>query len=228
MFLKKWEELPEQFKTEAVRPYYDILCKKKCSLFFKRVFDIVASFILLIIISPVMLMLSVWIKLDSPGPVMFRQNRVTTYGKVFRIYKFRTMVNDADKKGTLVTTKADNRITKVGAKLRDLRLDELPQLINVLLGEMSFAGTRPEVEKYVAAYSEEMYATLLLPAGITSRTSIEYKDEAQLLQNCEDPDRTYIEEILPEKMEINLKSVKNFSFWEDIKTLFATVAAVFK
>ncbi len=228
MLLKEWDMLPEQFKNDAVRPYYDILAKKKCSLLFKRIFDIICSFILLVITSPILLVLSVWIKLDSPGPVMYRQRRVTAYGRVFRIFKFRTMVVNADKIGTLVTTKLDSRITKIGAKLRDYRLDELPQLINVLVGDMSFAGTRPEVEKYVACYTDEMLATLLLPAGVTSRTSIEYKDEAELLQDCADPDKTYIEEILPEKMEINLNSLKNFSFFEDVKTLLVTVAAVFK
>lgn len=224
--LCKWEELPEFMQTEEVRPYYDVLSKRKCSLFVKRTFDFVVSSIMLMVLAPVFLILGIWIKLDSKGPVFYRQERVTQYGRKFRIYKFRTMVQNADKIGSLVTISADSRITKVGQKLRGCRLDELPQLINIWKGEMSFVGTRPEVVKYVKAYSKEMYATLLLPAGVTSEASIEYKDEAELLDQAEDVDKTYIEQILPEKMHWNLKGIREFSFCYEILLMFKTVFAV--
>lgn len=192
----------------------------------KRIFDIIVASLLVVILSPILLLLSILIKIDSPGPVMFRQVRVTTYGKPFRIFKFRTMVNNADKIGTQVTTKGDSRVTRMGKMLRGCRLDELPQLFNVLKGEMSFVGTRPEVEKYVAHYTDEMKATLLMPAGITSRASIEYKDEERLLESAENADEVYIHQVLPEKMKYNLRAIEKFSFWDDIKTMFATVIAV--
>lgn len=194
----------------------------------KRTFDIIVASLLVVILSPILLLLSILIKIDSPGPVMFRQVRVTTYGKPFRIFKFRTMVNNADKIGTQVTTKGDSRVTRMGKMLRGCRLDELPQLFNVLKGEMSFVGTRPEVEKYVAHYTDEMKATLLMPAGITSRASIEYKDEERLLESAENADEVYIHQVLPEKMKYNLRAIEKFSFWDDIKTMFATVIAVIK
>lgn len=194
----------------------------------KRIFDIIVASLLVVILSPILLLLSILIKIDSPGPVMFRQVRVTTYGKPFRIFKFRTMVNNADKIGTQVTTKGDSRVTRMGKMLRGCRLDELPQLFNVLKGEMSFVGTRPEVEKYVAHYTDEMKATLLMPAGITSRASIEYKDEERLLESAENADEVYIHQVLPEKMKYNLRAIEKFSFWDDIKTMFATVIAVIK
>ena len=177
---------------------------------------------------PILLILSVWIKADSKGPVFFRQVRVTQYGKTFRIFKFRTMVNHADKMGTQVTTKGDARVTKAGKALRGCRLDELPQLLNILTGDMTFVGTRPEVEKYVVHYTNEMKATLLLPAGVTSLASIEYKDEERLLESADNADQVYIETILPEKMAYNLRAIENFSFWQDIKTMIATVVAVMK
>ena len=226
MKLKAWESLPQYMQNDAVREYYDILAKRTSSLVVKRLFDIVVSAIMLIVVSPVLLILAVWIKLDSQGPVFFRQARITQYGRVFRIFKFRTMVNNADKIGSQVTVGNDSRITKVGAKIRKLRLDELPQLINVLLGDMSFVGTRPEVKKYVDAYTPEMMATLLLPAGVTSVASIRYKDEAALLDKAEDVDRVYIEQVLPGKMEYNLASVRQFGFWSDISTMVWTVVAV--
>ena len=136
------------------------------------------------------------------------------------------MVNDADKKGSQVTLKGDSRITRVGKKIRKARLDELPQLLNVLCGDMSFVGTRPEVKKYVDCYTEEMYATLLLPAGITSEASIMFKDEDELLQNAENVDKQYVETVLPLKMKYNLESIKNFNIWNDLKTMFRTVIAV--
>lgn len=224
--LPKWEELPDDIRTEAVRPYYDALSKRKAGLFFKRLFDIFAALDLIILLGIPMLIIAIMIKSDSKGPVFFRQERVTSYGAKFRIHKFRTMVNNADKIGSSVTVDNDNRITKVGSKLRNHRLDEFPQLFDVLSGDMSFVGTRPEVVKYVDRYSEEMKATLLMPAGITSIASIEYKDEAELLDKAEDADEVYIKEILPAKMKFNLKSVKEFGFFKDIGVLFKTVAAV--
>ena len=226
MKLKAWESLPQYMQNDAVREYYDILAKRTSSLVIKRLFDIVVSAIMLIVVSPVLLILAVWIKLDSQGPVFFRQARITQYGRVFRIFKFRTMVNNADKIGSQVTVGNDSRITKVGAKIRKLRLDELPQLINVLLGDMSFVGTRPEVKKYVDAYTDEMYATLLLPAGITSEASIRYKDEDELLAGAVDVDKVYVEQVLPGKMKYNLEAVKKFSFVGEIATMFRTVFAV--
>lgn len=226
--LKKWEELPNDMKTDSVKKYYELLYKKRFSLFFKRIFDIVMGVFVLLILSPMFILISVAIKVDSKGPIIFRQVRVTQYGKQFEIFKFRTMVNDADKVGTQVTTRNDNRITRVGKLLRKIRLDEIPQLFNVILGDMSFVGTRPEVVKYVEKYTDEMMATLLLPAGITSEASIQYKDEEQLLTNTENVDETYINEVLPEKMRYNLRSIESFCFLGDIRTMINTVFAVIK
>lgn len=226
MILRSWDKLPEYMRNDKVRPYYELLKKRTGSLIMKRIFDIVMSLLLLMILSPVFLVVSIWIKLDSKGPVFFRQVRVTTYGKQFRIFKFRTMCENAEKKGSLVTVGNDSRITKVGEKIRHCRLDEIPQLLNVLAGDMTFVGTRPEVVKYVNAYSDEMYATLLLPAGITSVASIQYKDEDEILSKAEDPDDAYIHEVLPDKMKYNLASIANFSFWNEIKTMANTLKAV--
>ena len=226
--MRKWNDLPKEMQVEQVKKYYEILQCHKGSLLAKRTFDIIVASLLVVILSPILLLLSILIKIDSPGPVMFRQVRVTTYGTPFRIFKFRTMVNNADKIGTQVTTKGDSRVTRMGKMLRGCRLDELPQLFNVLKGEMSFVGTRPEVEKYVAHYTDEMKATLLMPAGITSRASIEYKDEERLLESAENADEVYIHQVLPEKMKYNLRAIEKFSLWDDIKTMLATVIAVIK
>lgn len=221
-----WEKLPPQMQTEAVKPYYEILQKKQISLIFKRLFDIVVSLIMLLILSPVFLVLAIAIKLDTEGPVFYRQVRVTQYGKEFRIFKFRTMVNNADKIGSQVTVGGDSRITRVGKVIRECRLDEIGQLLNILGGSMTFVGTRPEVPKYVEKYTPEMWATLLLPAGVTSEASIRYKDEAALLDAAEDVDATYIQDVLPGKMKYNLRSIQEYSFFKDIKTMFQTVFAV--
>lgn len=226
MILRSWDKLPKYMRNDKVKPYYELLKKRTVSLMMKRVFDIVMSLLLLMILSPVFLVVSIWIKLDSKGPVFFRQVRVTTYGKQFRIFKFRTMCENAEKKGSLVTVGNDSRITKVGEKIRHCRLDEIPQLLNVLAGDMTFVGTRPEVVKYVNAYSDEMYATLLLPAGITSVASIQYKDEDKILSKAKDPDDAYIHEVLPDKMKYNLASIENFSFLNEIKTMANTLKAV--
>ena len=226
MKLCKWEDLPAELQTDAVKPYYEILQKKQTSLICKRIFDIVVSAILLLILSPVFLILAIAIKIDSPGPVFYRQVRVTQFGKRFRIFKFRSMVNNADKIGAQVTVGNDSRITRMGKLIRKCRLDELCQLIDVFRGTMTFVGTRPEVPKYVEAYTPQMLATLLLPAGVTSLASIFYKDEDHLLEGAADVDKTSIEEVLPGKMRYNLKAIQNFHFFGDIKVMFMTVFAV--
>lgn len=226
MVLKKWDDLPEALKNDEVRVYYDILSKKKGSLILKRLFDIAGSTLLLILLSPLFLILAIVIKADSKGPVFFRQTRVTQYGREFEIYKFRTMVNNAEKLGSQVTTRNDSRVTKVGHFLRKYRLDEISQLINVLIGNMTFVGTRPEVPKYVAAYTNEMMATLLLPAGVTSEASIEYKDEEKLLNSAGNVDKVYVREVLPSKMKYNEKYIQHFRFICDIQVLINTVKAV--
>ncbi len=226
MSLKKWEDLPAFLRTDAVRPYYDSLAKRRGSLLLKRCFDVAVSAVMLVLLCPIFALLAIAIKLDSPGPVFYRQVRVTQYGKQFRIFKFRSMVSDADKRGSLVTVSGDSRITWVGRFIRSFRLDELCQLIDVFRGTMTFVGTRPEVPKFVDAYTPEMLATLLLPAGITSEASIRYKDEAALLDAAEDVDAVYIRDVLPGKMKYNLEALKSFSFLSDIKTMFRTVFAV--
>lgn len=224
--LKKWEDLPDFIKKDEVRPYYDSLKRKKVSLILKRLFDLIGGLVLLCILAIPMLIIAAMIKLDSEGPVFYRQERITTYGKHFRIHKFRTMVNNADRIGSAVTVGNDSRITKVGAALRGCRLDELPQVFDLISGNMSFVGTRPEAVKYVERYKPEYMATLLLPAGITSEASIRYKDEAELLDAAEDVDRVYTEDVLPRKMKYNLESIRTFSFIKDIITMVRTVFAV--
>lgn len=224
--LRKWEDLPDFMRTDEVRPYYESLEKKRIGLFLKRAMDLVGGIILLIILAIPMAIIAVWIKLDSEGPVFYRQERITSYGKHFKIHKFRTMVSNADKIGSAVTVGNDSRITKVGAKLRGYRLDELPQVLDLISGDMSFVGTRPEAVKYVEKYKPEYMATLLLPAGITSEASIRYKDEAELLDAADDVNRVYVEDVLPGKMKYNLEAIKKFSFFGEIATMFRTVFAV--
>ena len=259
MMLRKWEDLPQEMQTEEVRPYYDLLRRKQGSLLCKRLFDILASLVLLVLLSPVFLVLAIAIKLDSHGPVFYRQVRVTQYGREFRIFKFRTMVQNADRIGSQVTVSGDSRIqygrefrifkfrtmvqnadrigsqvtvsgdsriTRVGKVIRSCRLDEIGQLLNVLGGSMSFVGTRPEVPKYVARYTPEMMATLLLPAGVTSEASIRYKDEAELLDKAEDVDETYVQQVLPGKMAYNLASIRRFGLGQELLTMLRTVKAV--
>lgn len=223
---RSWDELPPPMRTMEVRKYYDLLQKKRWSLHIKRGFDITASLLLLLLASPAFLALSLAIKADSEGPVFYRQERVTQYGKRFRIHKFRSMEDGADRKGSLVTVRNDSRVTRVGAVIRKYRLDELAQLIDVLEGNMSFVGTRPEVPKYVERYTPEMMATLLLPAGITSETSIRFKDEEKLLNGADDVDRVYLEQVLPEKMKLNLESLEKLSLREDFLTMLRTLLAV--
>lgn len=219
--------MPSRLKVDAVRPFYDDLRKKTFSLFAKRIFDIFFSLVLILFLSPIMLFLAIWIKTDSPGPVFFKSKRITKYGKPFMILKFRTMVSGADKIGAAVTVANDSRITKVGEKIRHSRLDEIPQLFNVLKGDMSFVGTRPEAPKYVDRYTDEMKATLLMPAGITSPASIAYKDEDKIIKSLMEQgvevDEAYINHVLPDKMKYNLDYIKNFTFLGDIKICFKTI-----
>lgn len=224
--LREWEDLPDYMKCKEVREYYDILYKKRLNILFKRIFDYIIGILLLIVLAIPMIIIAIMIKIDSPGPVFYRQERVTRYGKHFRIHKFRTMVDNAENMGSAVTTENDSRVTKLGGKIRDYRLDELPQVIDVLLGDMSFVGTRPEAVKYVDKYKPEYFATLLLPAGITSEASIKYKDEAKLLSVTENIDEVYIESVLKGKMKYNLCYTKNVSFIYDIKVLLKTIFVI--
>ena len=226
LILRKWEDIPSALKNERTRYYYEILSKKKFDLFFKRVFDFITAALLLILLAPVFVTVAVLVKLTSAGPILYKQDRVTTYGKVFRIYKFRTMVENADKMGSLVTLNNDDRVTKLGRFLRRVRLDEIPQLFNIIFGQMSFVGTRPEVKKYVEAYSDEMLATLLMPAGVTSLACISFRDEDKHLDSRESTESTYINKILPEKMKYNLEYISKFNVFYDIFLMLKTVLAV--
>lgn len=228
MKVRKWEELPEKMRTREVRRYYNIIVRHSGWFKVKRVMDICVSLVLLAILLIPMGIIALMIKTDSQGPVFFRQERVTQYGKIFKIYKFRTMVDNASQLGSQVTVNNDSRITRVGKLLRKYRLDEFPQLFNILAGDMTLVGTRPEVIKYVKEYSGEMYATLLLPAGLTSRTSIAYKDEDKLLKDAKDADKVYVDEILPVKMKYNLESLRRFGVREDMTVMWNTFVSVLK
>lgn len=232
MILKEFKELPKEMQNDSVLKYYDILKQKKIMLLLKRFLDFIGSLILLILLSPILIILAILIKIDSKGPVFYRQKRVTTNGKIFKIFKFRTMIQDADKRGALITGKQDSRITRIGNKIRKCRLDELPQLINILKGEMSFVGTRPEVKKYVDMYTDEMKATLLMPAGVTSMASIKFKDEDEIIskqtKSGKTVEKAYVNDILPEKMKWNLEYIKKFSIFEDLKICIETVIKVGK
>ena len=224
MELRPWQLLPDEMRTKEVRKYYNVLMKHRMWLKMKRVLDVIVAGIMI-----PMGVIALAIRLDSPGPVFFRQARVTQYGRIFRIYKFRTMVDNASRLGSAVTVDNDVRITKVGAFLRKYRMDEFPQLFNILAGDMTLVGTRPEVPKYVKEYTKEMYATLLLPAGLTSRTSIAYKDEDKLLGEAvdvESTDNIYLNEVLPAKMRYNLESMKHFGVKSDASVLWDTFASV--
>lgn len=227
MRVKPFAELPPVFQREEVRPYYDLLAKKQFQLALKRILDVLMALVLCLLLSPFLLVTALAIKLDSPGPVLYRQERVTQYGRHFYIYKFRTMVANADKIGAAVTKSDDVRITRVGKVLRRLHFDEFSQLFNVLRGDMTFVGVRPEVPKFVARYTPEMWATLLLPAGLTSRCSIAYRNENDKLEGVEDPEKVYVEEILPDKMRINLREMRHFSLLREAKVLFDTILCAF-
>ena len=224
--LKKWDDLPDFMRIPEVRPYWEALNRKRAQLYIKRLFDFIFAALLLVFLAFPMIIIAILIKIDSPGPILYRQERITAYGKKFKIHKFRTMIKDADKIGSTVTVNDDQRITKIGLKIRRLRLDELPQLFDVLDGSMSFVGTRPEAIKYVMKYKPEYFATLLLPAGITSETSIRFKNEDKMLSNVEDVDQEYLEKVLPLKMKLNLESVKHYSLFNEMATIFKTFSVV--
>lgn len=226
LILRKWEDIPSALKNERTRHYYEILSRKKFDLFLKRVFDFIVAVLLLVLLAPVFVIVAILVKLTSAGPILYKQERVTTYGRVFKIYKFRTMVENADKMGSLVTLDNDTRVTKLGRFLRRFRMDEIPQLFNIILGQMSFVGTRPEVKKYVEAYSDEMLATLLMPAGVTSLASISFRDEDKHLDSRESVEATYINKILPEKMKHNLEYIEKFNIFYDLTLMIKTVLAV--
>lgn len=226
MMIRSWSDLPSAMQNEAVRAYYEILQKKRFFLLLKRIFDLVMCILMIILLCIPMLVIALLIKFDSPGPVFFRQTRITANGKSFLINKFRTMCVNAEQTGSSVTVIEDARITKIGSVLRRFRLDELPQLFNILSGDMSFVGTRPEIPKYVQSYSDEMLATLLLPAGISSTASILFRNEDTLLQNCTDIDRTYVTQILPQKMVYNLQDIKKIGLGADLKIMISTVLAM--
>lgn len=228
MLIKKWEKLPPELQIEEVRPYWEILRKKNFSLFWKRAFDITVSGIVLLLVLPLFLIIAIAIKIDSRGPVFYRQERVTQYGKHFRIFKFRSMVSGADKKGSLVTTNNDARVTRVGKFIRKCKIDEMSQLIDIFRGTMTFIGTRPEVPKYVDLYKPEYKATLLLPAGVSSTASIMFKNENEMLDKAENVGETYLKEILPIKMRYNLTDTKKYGYWRDIGLCFKTVFGVLK
>lgn len=222
-----WEKLPDEMRIPEVRPYWEALNAKRHQLVLKRVFDVLVSVVIFALTWWLFVILAVAIKIESSGPVFYRQVRITQYGKEFRIFKFRTMVQNADQIGSSVTTNGDSRITKVGSVIRKFRLDEFSQLLDVFRGTMSFVGTRPEVPKYVKQYSPEMMATLLLPAGVTSSASIQYKDEARLLDDASDADVIYVSKVLPDKMSFNLNDIERFSLQREMKIMFKTVLAVF-
>lgn len=222
------QELTFMQQTEELQEYKELLNRQRVSLFFKRVFDIVVSALILLLLSPVFLLLSIAIKLDSSGPVFYRQVRVGRYGEDFKIFKFRSMVQDADKKGLALTTEGDARITRVGKLIRKCRLDEFSQVLNVLEGTMSLVGPRPEVRRYVDLYEPEYLATLLIRPGVTATASIAFRNEDELLNSGGDPEEIYVKQILPEKMRYNLEYLKNISVWNDIKIMLQTVLAVLK
>lgn len=228
MFFKKWDELPEWLKTDAVRPYYEHLRKKRFSIALIKICDFLLAALLLLALSPLLLAVACVIKCAEPhDKILFLQKRVTQYGREFLICKFRTM-KTAKKgtNGTELTVQNDHRVTKAGVFLRKFRLDELPQLFNILKGDMAFIGARPEVPRYTASYSAEMCATLLLPAGVSSTASIAFKDEALLLQSAGDAEETYTKKILPAKMRYNLEDIMGYGVLHNIKIIAKTIAAV--
>ena len=222
-------ENKQQNEELAAQTDFDgLLKKKKAALFFKRCFDILASLFGLIFLAIPFIFIAIAIKASSKGPVYFRQERVGKNGKHFRIFKFRTMVSDAESKGMQITVGTDSRITKVGKFLRKTKIDELPQLINVLIGQMSFVGPRPEVPHYVEMYTEYQRNVLRIKPGITELASIIYKDENEVLAQSDDPEKTYIEEIMPKKIEINMQYIEKMNVFYDIKLIFKTFAAVLR
>lgn len=205
-----------------------LMKKKKAALFFKRCFDVTASFFGILFLLIPFAAVAVAVKCSSRGPVFFRQVRVGKNGREFRIYKFRTMVADAEKKGMQITVGGDSRVTGIGRVLRKTKVDELPQLFNVFAGQMSFVGPRPEVPHYVDMYSDYQKNVLRIKPGITELASIVYRDENDVLAKSEDPERTYIEEIMPEKIKLNMQYMQKMNVFYDIYLIFRTFAAVLK
>lgn len=228
MRLTNFEHLPERMRTEAVRSYAEELAARRGALIAKRLMDLLLCGVTFLIALPFFLIFSVLVKLTSSGPVFFRQERMGRDMQPFFILKFRTMVQDADQKGVQLTTGNDRRITGFGKFLRATNMDEMPQLVNVLKGEMSVIGTRPEVRRYVEAYTDEMYATLLLAPGMLSNASVKYKKESELLDGAEDPQRVYVEQILPDKMRYNLEYLHHVSVSEDLKIIGRSIACMFR
>ena len=188
----------------------------------KRLFDIIASGLGLIVLSPLFAVLAVWIKADSRGPVFYRQIRVGRGNKDFRLYKFRSMRPDSDKLGLITVGGRDPRVTRSGYYIRKYKLDEFPQLINVFIGDMSLVGPRPEVRKYVDMYTPEQMRVLSVRPGITSLASIRYRNENDILGAAEDPDRCYVEKVMPDKLAIDLEYVSRATLWNDIKLILST------
>lgn len=228
MNLSNFDELPQSMQNDEVKRYHDILLTKKHTLWLKQVIDFLVCGIVFIITLPFFILFALLIKLTSKGPVFFRQERVGRNAKTFHILKFRTMVKDADRVGIQLTTGDDSRITSFGKFLRKINMDEMPQLLNVLKGDMSIIGTRPEVRRYVDIYSDEMMATLLIKPGMVSLASVKYKNESQLLSTASDPQSVYIEQILPDKMRYNLEYFTRISIKEDFSILKKTIACVFQ
>lgn len=225
MSLRAFGKLPEAMQNDTTRLYYDKLSRKRGQLALKRGMDIILSFLLILLLSPVMAFCAALVRTDG-GSILFQQVRIGRYGRPFVIYKFRTMTQQAYLGGEL-TRGEDPRITRAGRLLRRTRLDELPQLFNVLKGEMSLVGPRPEVPRYTALYTDRMRATLLLPVGITCRASLRFKDEAALLAG-EDGEWVYRQRVLPAKMEENIRYLREFSLWEDGKILLQTACMAIK
>lgn len=225
--IPRWEKFPSYTKNLLVKEYYNTVISKKKSLILKRIFDILASLTLIFLLFIPMFVTGIAIKVTSKGRIFYKQKRITQYGRIFFILKFRTMYENSENSG-LLTCDNDSRITKIGKILRKFRIDEFPQLINVLVGDMTFVGTRPEVPKYVKNYTDEMFATLILPAGVTSISSIKFRDESKYLANSSDSDKIYLDEILPKKMKYNLEYLHNFNFFLDLKILFLTFFKIFK
>ena len=213
---------------EEIINYAEILKKKRISLFIKRIFDVLMSLFGLLICILLFCVVAIIIKCTSKGPAFFRQIRVGKNGKEFRIFKFRTMIVDAEKKGMQLTTKDDNRVTRIGKILRKTKLDELPQLINVLIGDMSFVGPRPEVPKYVALYNEKQKNVLLVRPGITGLASIKFRDENEMLDSADNPEKEYIENIMPQKINYNLDYITKIGPFYDLKLIFKTIGIMFK
>ncbi len=205
-----------------------VLEGRKRQLALKRAMDVAISGCALLVLWPALLLVALAIKIDDPGPVFYRQVRVGKNGREFRIFKFRTMVVDADKKGLQITVGRDNRITRMGALLRKTKLDELAQLLNVFLGDVSFVGPRPEVPKYVAMYTPYQRQVLLVRPGITDYASIAYRNENDMLAGAEDPERMYIDVIMPDKIELNMKYLHEISPLADIRLILKTIVAVIK